>query len=136
MTMTDADVEAMIDGAFTALAARHPEATSGDVDFGVMDEVTRVMRAAGQHWLDANTPPPIPLPVGSRWRLTRDVERFPHFIAAAGLTGAIESDDGEAVYLKLDAPLDGAEDWDNCVQWVRADGDNPLADMERMTNDT
>ena len=65
----------------------------------------------------------------SRYRLVRDVERYPNFIAKAGLTGTMLPEEHGVARLKMDAPLAGAEDWDNCIEWVRADGDHPEADL-------
>ncbi len=69
---------------------------------------------------------------GKRYRLRHDVERFPFFIAAKGLVGTIDEINDQAVYLKLDAPLDGLEEWDNCIQWVPGDGDDPVGDLEEV----
>ena len=64
-----------------------------------------------------------------RGRLIRDVERYPNFIAKAGLTGVLREDNG-ALYLTMDEPLAGAEEWDNSIQWLPEDGDNPWEDLE------
>jgi hypothetical protein len=59
--------------------------------------------------------------VGTRWTLKFDVCRYPSFLAAAGMIGTvIEADEG-LVRLKMDEHLDGAEAWDNCIEWVRED---------------
>ena len=68
----------------------------------------------------------------TRYRLVCDVERYPSFIARAGLTGTMLPEEHGEVLLKLDAPLDGAEEWDNCIQWIRADGDDPMLDLEAI----
>lgn len=69
--------------------------------------------------------------VGQRVTLKRDVERFPHFIARAGLTGTVSTSvAGEFLSVRMDAPLDGAEDWDNEVQWIDADMDWIGGDLE------
>jgi hypothetical protein len=59
--------------------------------------------------------------VGQRYRLTREVDRFPSFIAPAGSTGTIIAVDQHLIALRLDAPLAGAEDWDNAVHWYDDD---------------
>lgn len=58
--------------------------------------------------------------VGARVVLLRDVERFPSFIAAAGLTGTVV-ENTTLLGVRMDEPLAGAEEWDNCVQWVWGD---------------
>ena len=65
---------------------------------------------------------------GARYRLVRDVMRYPNFIAEAGLTGVLWEDQG-GFYLQMDELLDGAQDWDNGIQWFPADGDDPAADL-------
>jgi hypothetical protein len=55
--------------------------------------------------------------IGTRWRLTRMVERFPHFTAPAGAVGVITRSEAFSIALKLDDHLDGAEEWDNEVCW-------------------
>lgn len=58
-----------------------------------------------------------PLPVGTRVRLIRDVERFPYFTAKAGATGVVTTNAPEFFSVKLDVELAGAEDWDNEIHW-------------------
>jgi hypothetical protein len=60
---------------------------------------------------------------GLRVQLRQDVERFPHFIAKAGLKGTVHfaNDDG-TVCVRMDERLPGAEEWQNEVQWG-PDGD-------------
>lgn len=53
---------------------------------------------------------------GDRVELSRDVERYPHFIAPEGSTGVLVQLD-EAV-VRLDEDLEGAEEWDNKVLWA------------------
>jgi hypothetical protein len=67
---------------------------------------------------DPNT---IPVPViGQRVRLTRDVERYPHFIADAGTPGTVV-DIGSGrwghIAVRMDLHIPGAETWDNEVMW-------------------
>jgi len=72
---------------------------------------------------------------GARVRLTADVERFPHFIAPKGATGTVEiqpdlSGELEVYAVRLDKPLEGAEEWANEIHWYPANGDDPAADLE------
>lgn len=54
---------------------------------------------------------------GTRVRLTKDVERYPHFTARKGAKGTVtESGDGTVMVL-MDEPIKGCEDWDNEVIW-------------------
>ena len=67
--------------------------------------------------------------IGDRVELIVDVDRFPHFVAPAGSTGTVvDVGDSQIVLaVRLDEPVDGAEDWDNEVHWT--DGDADLNDM-------
>lgn len=61
--------------------------------------------------------------VGDRFELTADVERFPDFIAKAGLRGrVIEIADFGRIYGQMDEKLAGAEEWNNCVIWDVSSG--------------
>lgn len=59
--------------------------------------------------------------VGSRGRLRRDVDRFPHFVAHAGATGTVTEATESLIALRMDVPLSGAEAWDNEVCWTSDD---------------
>lgn len=56
--------------------------------------------------------------VGSRGRLRRNVDRFPHFVALAGATGTVTEATDSLIALRLDEVLPGAEEWDNEVCWT------------------
>ena len=74
-----------------------------------------------------------PPPEGARVRLRRNVERFPHFIAPAGAAGVVSfvgAGPGGSVCVKLDAPLAGAEEWDNEVVWTEDDLAALASDLE------
>lgn len=61
---------------------------------------------------------------GTKVRLTRDVERYPHFTAEAGLTGTVTKFDEEIVAVRLDDPVPGAEEWDNGIHWYKDQFEN------------
>jgi hypothetical protein len=68
--------------------------------------------------------------VGQRLKLVRDVERFPHFIARAGMTGTVTSADSGTVCLRMDDDLPGAEEWSNEVVWSADHDETPEGDVE------
>lgn len=70
------------------------------------------------------------LAVGTRVRLTRAVDRYPHFIAPKGAVGTLTVSGPSVVAVKLDEHLDGAGEWDNEVRWYPESGDFPAEDME------
>jgi hypothetical protein len=55
--------------------------------------------------------------VGDKVRLRLDVDRFPHFIARSGMTGVVSVSTENELAVKMDEPLNGAEEWDNQVWW-------------------
>lgn len=63
--------------------------------------------------------------VGSRGRLRRSVDRFPHFVAQAGATGTVAEATDSLIALRLDELLPGAEEWDNEVCWTSDDIESP-----------
>lgn len=54
---------------------------------------------------------------GERVELTRDVERYPHFIAPEGARGTVVHVSPEQFSVRMDEPIEGAEEWDNEVCW-------------------
>lgn len=61
--------------------------------------------------------------VGERVQLAYDAERFPGFIAPAGLLGTISvlDEEGGAVSVLMDEPIPGCEEWNNHVIWEGED---------------
>lgn len=70
--------------------------------------------------------------VGMRVRLKVDVERYPHFIARAGLTGVVRVNDDSLFAVTMDKALLGAEAWDNQVCWVDDERDHLAEQLEVM----
>lgn len=54
---------------------------------------------------------------GDRVRLRRDVERYPHFTVPEGQTGTVVEASDELIAVRLDEPVEGAEEWDNQLRW-------------------
>lgn len=54
---------------------------------------------------------------GQRVRLAREIERYPHYVAPAGAEGTVTKNDKDLIAVRLDDQLEGAEEWDNEVQW-------------------
>jgi hypothetical protein len=67
--------------------------------------------------------------VGARVQLTRDVDRYPHFLAKAGMTGTVVQNDRHALAVRMDAVLPGCEEWDNQILWVPEDGTDAMDDL-------
>ena len=64
------------------------------------------------------------LKIGERVELRHEVERFPHFVVAAGEQGTVsynhQDEHGGTIAVRMDNPIDGAEEWNNEVQWDAA----------------
>ncbi len=61
------------------------------------------------------------LAVGTRVRLTRAVDRYPHFIAPEGATGGVVENSPRLVRVRMDEQLEGAEEWHNEIHWSEDD---------------
>ncbi len=61
--------------------------------------------------------------VGTRVRLRRTVERYPHFSIEGGATGTITEAGEWLISLKMDEHIPGAEEWDNELCWYPEDAD-------------
>lgn len=75
------------------------------------------------------TDPAVAFGKGDRVRLTRPVERFPHFIAPEGATGTVTEASAALILVHMDDTLAGAEEWDNQIAWSVPDGDTPNVDI-------
>lgn len=58
----------------------------------------------------------MPTAVGSRIKLTQDVENYPTIYAKSGLTGTLTRIDHESYWVKLDQHFDELNEWDNELQ--------------------
>lgn len=69
--------------------------------------------------------------IGTSWRLTQDVERYPSFVASAGMIGKVVSIEFQVedplghcfINLKMKDGINGCEEWDNCIVF-QYDDDN------------
>jgi len=74
-------------------------------------------------------------PVGARVRLNHEIWRYPHFIAEKGLTGVVIEATEELFSVRMDEPLEGAEDWDNELHWYPHNCDEFPQDDELVVID-
>jgi len=72
--------------------------------------------------------------LGTRIRLTRDVDRYPNCLVMQGKTGTVVVADPHIIYVYMDERVDGLDgtEWNNCLQWTDPDGglDDFWADVE------
>lgn len=59
-----------------------------------------------------------PVTVGQRIMLRHDVERYPHFIAEAGMIGTVRVATKDYISVKMDDDLENCKEWDNCIEWT------------------
>ena len=62
--------------------------------------------------------------VGQRIILAREIERFPHFAAPAGLRGTIVQASESSIGAMMDNTIVGCEEWNNTIYWYQAGNDN------------
>lgn len=74
------------------------------------------------------------LPLGQRVRLTREVDRYPHFIAPHGMVGTVVQHGTYAVCVRMDATLDGAQEWDNEIEWFEDHLPHFVQDVEFLSS--
>lgn len=67
---------------------------------------------------------------GARVVLARAVERYPHFLAAAGLTGEVVVAEPDLISVRMDEQLPGAEAWENEIEWGEGLVDQAGEDLE------
>ena len=133
MTLSNDEIRELTDNAMQAfwqvIAERFPQATAGDLSidrtirFGVAGE------EAVREWIINNAVPKDPdehhsmlrihVRPGYRFRLRRDVDRFPDFLVRKGATGTVISARSGAVVALMDDVIQGAEEWENHVIWER-----------------
>jgi hypothetical protein len=80
----------------------------------------------------------LPIRPGYRFRLTRNVERHPHFIALAGMTGIVTEIGDEAIIARMDQPLPEGQAPENTIHWIgyRAGHGSELAPARQFLEDT
>jgi hypothetical protein len=105
--------------AFWQVVVRHfPYATTGDLSPLTtlhFDEATEV---AVREWVRYNaTTQHDDVKIGYRFKLFREVDRFPDFKVGAGLTGTVTLADDSGVWARMDEHIPGTQEWDNHIHW-------------------
>ena len=54
--------------------------------------------------------------IGTKVRLTQDIDNFPTILAKAGLTGTLIRRDDEYLWVRLDQHFDALDQWHNELQ--------------------
>lgn len=124
----DKITEDALDAFWAVVAKNVPDATTGDFPPDATISMEREMRNLIEMWMRYNCRPPLPT-VGQRVKLVRGVDRLPDFYAEKELTGTVQSVREEMIIVKMDAPLAGSEQWDNCIEWTDNDLTNPVLEF-------
>ena len=111
------------DIAFWEVVVKHfPHATAGDVSPWATIRLHQAQQEAVEEWIANNVMTQgSDIAPGYRFKLLRDVDRFPNFRAEAGLTGTVTSADESGVWARMDDHVAGAEQWDNQIHWDTPD---------------
>lgn len=67
---------------------------------------------------------------GDQVVLARPVERYPHFLAPAGLTGEVVIAEPDLISVRMDELLPGSEAWENEIEWGEGLVDQAGEDLE------
>ena len=111
------------DIAFWEVIAKHfPEAKTGDLSIDRTIRLTIAEQEAVNEWIANNvTTQESDIAAGYRFRLFRQVDRFPDFHAPSGLTGIVTTVDDSGVWGRIEQHIAGAEQWDNQIHWQTQD---------------
>ena len=105
--------------AFWKVIVKHfPQATTGDLSPWATFHLDQAAEAAIKEWIANNvTTQQSDIAAGYRFKLFRQVDRFPDFLAPADLTGVVTAVDDNGVWGRMDEHIAGAEQWDNQIHW-------------------
>lgn len=108
---------------FWQVIVRHfPKTTNGDLSPLTTFRLDQAAESAIQEWILFNAmTQQSDIAVGYRFRLFRQVDRFPDFVAPVGLTGVVTTVDDSGVWAQMDQHIAGAEHWNNQIHWQTPD---------------
>ena len=104
---------------FWQVIVKHfPQSITGDLSPLATFHLHRAAEEAVEEWITYNAmTQESDIAVGYRFRLFRQVDRFPDFSAPADLTGVVTAVDDSGVWGRMDQQIAGAEQWDNQIHW-------------------
>jgi hypothetical protein len=98
-----------LDAFWQVIVAYFSHATSGDLSPPTTVKLSMVAEEAVLEWIACNaTTRETDIAVGYRFALFRQVDRFPDFVAACGLTGVVSTVKDGGVWARIDHPIAGA----------------------------
>jgi hypothetical protein len=118
-----------LDAFWEVIASHFPKAVSGDLSPHGTIRLQLAAEEAVAEWIANNvTTQHCDITTGYRFKLFREVARFPDFVVPAGLSGTVTVANEHGVRAKMDEQVDGARHWDNQIHWE--DEDEFAADTE------
>jgi hypothetical protein len=115
MTTIESLTDKALDAFWQVIVERFPQASSGDLSPLATIRLSMAARDAIAEWISYNVAGDIV--TGYRFRLFSQVDRYPDFLAPAGMTGVVTIVDESGVWGRMDQHLTGAEHWDNQIHW-------------------
>ncbi len=105
--------------AFWQVIVTHfPQATTGDLSPLATFHLDQAAEAAIKEWIANNvTTQESDIAAGYRFKLFRQVDRFPDFLAPADLKGVVTAVDDSGVWGRMDQHIAGADQWHNQIHW-------------------
>src|ERR1700679_4009784 len=106
MTTVQSLTDKALDAFWQVIVAHFPHATSGDLSPLTTVKLSMVAEQAVLEWIACNaTTRETDIAVGYRFALFHQVDRFPDFVAACGLTGTVTTVDDGGVWARMDQPI-------------------------------
>ena len=111
-------VNEALDAFWQVIVKHFFKATTGDLSPLATFRLDQAAEAAIKEWIANNvTTQQFDIVAGYHFKLFRQVDRFPDFLAPVGLTGIVTVVDDSGVWGRMDQHIAGAEQWDNQIHW-------------------
>ena len=115
MTTIESLTDKALDAFWQVIVERFPEASSGDLSPSTTLTLSMAARDAIAEWVSYNVAGDIA--TGYRFRLFSQVDRYPDFLAPAGMTGVVTIIDDNGVWGRMDQHITGVEHLDKQIHW-------------------
>jgi hypothetical protein len=118
MTFVETLTDKALDAFWQVIVEEFPKATTGDLSPLATFHLSQAAEAAVLEWIWANASTwESDIAIGYRFKLYRDLDRFPDFRIPGGLTGVVTALDKSGLWGRMDQHIAGAEQWENQIHW-------------------
>jgi hypothetical protein len=118
MTSIETITDKALDAFWAVIVEEFPTATTGDLSPLATFHLSQAAEAAVREWIANNVKTQeCHVAPGYRFRLFREIDRFPDFRIPKDLTGVVTVVDDAGVWGRIDQHIAGAEEWDNQIHW-------------------